>query len=1078
MAELNIESYKASGIYFIETYNNRNYNFPLVTGRLVIGSSKNGLINAAMSLNSTNDVNRTYGDDDITLESKGSFFHQTLKTALLEGPVYGLNVLPVDLLNDKDSYKNKDRSNFTIFNTEPAISTGGDLFSDVTYEKVYSKDAPIKDFYNRQRFWLASDEKLTDVKNKIYDSNIASNSLISLVNLSKKDITVFIKKADLLGYDITVQEWYSLKYKNAIIPSFLHPDDLISDYFVDVIVIEGNWTNYSQLSRDPIYGNYFDKNGLIVEKINNFLISNSVKIITRVTGSLIPDLTDNNGNNISIDRLFNNKYALTELILGLDKEKINSINLSESEYNSDTSSVSSQRIDLVGHGLYEKDTNNDTSDYNTIDDGTNMAIDLLSYKYAASNLFKYDIESVTNLNNVSLGNVVYITGSTNKIYVYQNSKLYKAWKKGLIVDGCELKDANFEEPTTTTYLKIEGEYTTTGNNPIKYITIKAYTDVTLQTETSFTTSNTDFVTNETIFIYNDKIENITKKIEINKPFFYENGVLKVIKSNMTNEQLSDFLNYVKPGNYLLANTSNSRRRLLKIESVNKRQELPSISTPTLTNTITDDGNLADGTYYYVISAYDEQYWTQISDPITVDVSKNGTGKVTLTWSAPGTGNYKYKIYRGTASGTYDKVKEVTDTSFIDDGNTFDTFTGDIPSPPYDVYYINTQISYSSETNSINIDVNNDGNNNSILVQKSIFDYVPTISGVLLPKFVIREQLLPNGTAQRQEELIKFIFDSGLANAISDTETLDVKYIIDTYKGEITSSSKFYWGLIAAKHSKALAFVNDPSMKQFEKHTDPSFIETTTGLINTEYIVNGGNSSLNPSYLYQLPSYLYNGTPIETYMYFIGPEVLIRRNNKVLSVPPAVYASNVYMRRNKSSNKYGIPAAKNGIISEPNVVGLEYSFNNKERGLFETNGHNVIIRKRRVGTFIFTDNTAYYKIKSPLNSATNRDILITIEKGIDLLLFNYLYDYNTSITQIRVTLAIEQYLNGIIASGGIASASVTFDDSNNTNDIKSANIGLIDIVIGFEDGIHKFINRVSFSESDSGTSIDTTGFQLY
>jgi len=1080
MAELNIESYKASGIYFIEMFGNENYTFPLVSGRLLIGSSKTGLINAAISVSNPHDAVKIYGENDIYLESKGSYFHQTLKTALLEGPVYALNVLPVDLMNDNydgNNYKNKDRSGFTIFNLEPAISTGGSVFSDIEKERVYYKDAPIKDMFNRQRFWSASDDKLIDTKNNVFNNAIASTSLLNIANLSKKDVTVFILKANVIGYDLTIEEWYKMRYKNPTIPTFLNSDDLVSDYFVDVIVVSGNWTNYEQLSKDSVFGNYFTKNGLITEKINNFLQAGSVNVVSRTTGSLIPEFVDVTGNNISIDRLFNNLYPMTEMILAIDKEKMNGIDLSEDEFNSSASAYKTYRIDTVGHGLFEKDNNTTTPDYNTIDNDENIAIDMLSYQYTTKNKFKYNIETITDWDDAVLGHVYFKGNDYSEIRAYEDSKLYKLWKKGLLNNGIEILNDSYATPTTNTYLKVVGEYTTSGGTPIKYIVLKAYLDITLLTVSTFDVSNPNFATNKSLFLYDKNMSNISTVITTANDMIYNDGILEINEIDITSS-ISDFNEYIKSENYILTTTNEGRRRLMKIISVNSKKVYPDVSAPSnVAATAANGGTIADDTYYYSVAAFDGKYWSHISTEVEIDVSESDQGKVTLNWSAV-TGAIKYRIYRGTTSGTYDHYIDVLTNTLVDSGSNLLTFSGIVPEPPYKVYYIKLLASNNTSITTLNLDVNNTGSNTSILVQKPIYEHVPTINGKLIPKFTIREQLLPNGTAQRQQEIIQFVLDSGLANAISDTESIDIKYIIDTYKGEITPSSKFNWGLLAAKHGKALVFTNDPSMTQFESHTDPSFIESDSGLINVDYIVKGGNQSLNPSYSYSLPNYTYNGVPIGSYMYFIGPEILIRRNSKITSTVPSIYASNVYLRRSKSGDKFGIPAAKRGIISESDVVGVEYSFNDTERGLLETNGHNVIIRKRRIGTMIFTDNTAYYKVKSPLNSATNRDILITIEKGIDLILFNYLYSYNDSLVQIRVTTALEHYLNGIVSAGGLEFATVTFNDSNNTPEIKRNHIGLIDIVIGFKDGIHKFINKINFNSTDNGVEALPSGFLLF
>jgi len=984
MAEINFESYKASGIYFVEVYDNESYTFPLVSGRLLIGSSRIGPMNAAVSITGPQAKNRTFGNGDTYLENRGSYFHQALDTALLEGPVFGLNVIPVDLLDDDydgNNYQNKDRGNYSFFNLEPATVTAGIPFSHIENSPAYPKDAPVKNFYNRQRFWAATPEKLTTVKNTENAGTLIENSMFSIANLSKKDVTVFMQKANTIGYDITIQEWYSLRFVNPSIPSFLHPDDMVSDYFVDIIVIEGDWTNYHQLSGDSIYGQFFNRAGLEINKINDFLQLSTIKLINRSIGSLIPDFQDAGGNVVSVDRMFNNYYPITEMIVGLDVDKMENIDLNESDFNSSVATAGTYRIDTVGHGLYDVDTNtavdlaaNGTF---TIDDNTNTIIDYLSYKSPTSSYFQYNLIGYADTNDGAIDEVVYDTDDTDIVTIraYQNSKLYKAWKLGFIKNGIKILDSEYgagTSPTNTTYLKVSGPNETVTTQPLKYITLQAYTDASLSSLSNFKLSNPDILTNLSLYLHNTDLSEHFAIISTNATPVYEDGILTVISTNLVDEDV--FNEFVQTGNYMLAKTLSGRRRVLKILS----------------------------------------------------------------------------------------ITSVTDSS--------DTI-------PITTYSIEIQPTYGGNVDGIEMDYNDDGSNTSLFVQKDITEYITAVTGVHLPAFILREQLMPNNSALRQQEIMKFVFDSGLSKAISDIETLDIRYIVDTYQGEITASSKYYWGLLGAHHGKTLVFVNDPSMKQFEENTDPSFINPSTGLISTKYITEGGNRTINPSYLYSLPNNSYNGVPIGTYMYFVGPNMIIRRNGKTLSVPPAVYASNVYVRRNKSGNKYGIPAVKRGIIGEPEVVGVEYTYDNTDRGLMETNGHNIIVRKRRVGTMIFTDNTAYYRVQSPLNSANNRDLLVTIEKAIDLILFNYLYDYNDAVVQIRIKAAIGHYLQSIVAGGGLAYADVIMDGSNNTSEIIKQNVGLIDVRIGFKYGIHKFINRISFSESQDGLKASSSGFQL-
>lgn len=86
------------------------------------------------------------------------------------------------------------------------------------------------------------------------------------------------------------------------------------------------------------------------------------------------------------------------------------------------------------------------------------------------------------------------------------------------------------------------------------------------------------------------------------------------------------------------------------------------------------GALADDTYYYVISGVDAHGEGKISNEATVVVSgQSGAGSVELNCTAlPDI--LKYRVYRGTASGTYGGYYETDTLPFTDTGAAFDGTT--------------------------------------------------------------------------------------------------------------------------------------------------------------------------------------------------------------------------------------------------------------------------------------------------------------------------------------------------------------------------------------------------------------------
>ena len=120
---LNLNNYKSSGVYTVEIDQSQGLSLPLTTGRLIIGSSRQGPFNTIVLINDLRTLQSVYGDKDTQLEKQGSYFHRTIEVALREGPVFAMNVLPLD--TDTDVEANEDQAKFTTFNTE-ASSTNED----------------------------------------------------------------------------------------------------------------------------------------------------------------------------------------------------------------------------------------------------------------------------------------------------------------------------------------------------------------------------------------------------------------------------------------------------------------------------------------------------------------------------------------------------------------------------------------------------------------------------------------------------------------------------------------------------------------------------------------------------------------------------------------------------------------------------------------------------------------------------------------------------------------------------------------------------------------------------------------
>jgi len=982
MAErrINLNNYKSSGVYTVEIDQSENVALPLTSGRLVVGSSRVGPFNTIVLVNDLRTLKSVFGEIDPKLEKSGGYFHRSVEVALREGPVFALNVLPLD--TETDIVLNMDKAYFTTFNTESSSNNqdGNPL------------ERPIVNFFNKRRLWFADAEELNGTKNiangddfisnpgGFGNTSIASNKLLSFVNTGKANTTVWVRRAATTGFDITAKEWYTTIGAGSEIefPSYVHKDDFISDYMVEVMMVGGNWTNYLKLSKDPIYKQFFDESGLIDEKSSDFFALREIKVISRTIGCMIPDFIDQTGNSISIDRLVNRIFPTTGIMCAIDADKLDLIDLDNESFND--VEVDTHRVDLVGHGYDELAYSADDGGFDK--DGVaapiTPLIDVLSYCKPADKILIFEAPTADTISEatflagtgIALGETRVITGGTyTYIIAMEDSKLYESYKKGFVRNGDIVADS---VGPTNNYLKIEDELTVNVlGNDLKYIKVLAYSDITLINGTNI--NNYTNGANEYIQVETVQSEEFKRTFDLTDTNFFVD--YSVTQPNVITLGINTLLvdnkaivdEFIKVNHYIKGKTiGDTRDRLLKIISVTSSQTL---------------------------------------------------------------------------------------------------------SPDRLEYVITTMAPSVDEISGI------DATGNEIQVYKGVSNFVGELRGQYLKGFKVRDSLLPNGTAARQSEILSYLFDyTSIPQALAGKEVIDFRYVVDTYEGEISSSSKYYLSKICALHGQSMALLNAPSIKQFEKSVDPSFIDTTNKLLAARHIATGGDLGLNPSFTFKFAEEDVNGVPLSSYSMFNFPNLIIRNGNRNISVPPAAYISNLYVRKFKNGQPFLIVAGgKRGVITDPELVGVEYELTDEDRDYLEPIGHNLIVKRRGFGTLLFSNNTAYQRINSALNNAHVRDNLSTIERDLARILFNFLFDFNDAITRLRVKTIVENYLDAVVNARGLSSYSVIFDSSNNGGEVIENNAAIIDVIVDFPRGIHKFINRITITRVGGGLSSESTGF---
>lgn len=348
--------YKRPGI-FIEEIDSSIIELPVqdVLVNLVPGFSKKGPFNTPIYVTNPVDFTAIFGEDDRRLENKGSFFHKTVKQMLKNGPVWALNLLSTNPNRDKVDWQ--------------SISVSSKYLNGDVKRSAYES------FFNRQSFWERDTDAFLNVVKASNYGVVDNNRLFHITNMGDKDITVFMFKSNITGFDVTAEEWYGDRTK---VPSYIEYRDWVSDYMITVVVLNGDWSDYKTLSNDPTFGKYFNKNGLMKTQINGFLNERTVSVSAKYDVSLIPYFKDLNNRDMYIKSIINNNTDKTGLFCTYNEDS-----LLEADFKLGN-------IDIIGDVIVGDDVD---------------SIKFMSYETLLKEEIKYSQKYLDSSNNVITNNI-------------------------------------------------------------------------------------------------------------------------------------------------------------------------------------------------------------------------------------------------------------------------------------------------------------------------------------------------------------------------------------------------------------------------------------------------------------------------------------------------------------------------------------------------------------------------------------------------------------------------------------------------------------------------------------------------
>ena len=298
------------------------------TMRLVVGYSEKGPFNNPVYIDNKQDFISLFGNINKRLEKKGVFFHRLALQALSAGPILALNLKPFNATGEEGTQEQVGYVSFDpcdVVNAQP-----------LNVEKM-----DVLKLFDRNRFWkINSDDLVEKVKEDSIDDTA---KYINIVATDVRDLScsIFVRKCNdstVRSYNVSIRDWY--KNLNEEMPEYLegHEDDLVKDYFAEVYVFRGEFTE--SLTRG-VLSKYFDESGCLKTDCKNVFgdVTDALQALATdensncigiYRGCLLPYFKDNNGNYISLDILFNSDKENHKMVMKLNDSEIYDI-LNEGE---------------------------------------------------------------------------------------------------------------------------------------------------------------------------------------------------------------------------------------------------------------------------------------------------------------------------------------------------------------------------------------------------------------------------------------------------------------------------------------------------------------------------------------------------------------------------------------------------------------------------------------------------------------------------------------------------------------------------------------------------------------------------
>ena len=206
---------KAAGVYSLIIDNTQRAQVvETATLRLVPINVPYGPVNSLVYINRRDfaGLEKVYGSIKARDERKGNFSIRMCRHMLEAGPIVVMNMRTFD--------DTKDKAGFIPCSTRIAETNG-------TLDKV-----PYTKLLNTSRLWYPVSKRL---------KSLAPKNLLCFANTGSQNMSIYVRKADVKGYDITLKEYFT--NRGIELPEYVNPMDLVKDTFLDVYVFRTDFSN-------------------------------------------------------------------------------------------------------------------------------------------------------------------------------------------------------------------------------------------------------------------------------------------------------------------------------------------------------------------------------------------------------------------------------------------------------------------------------------------------------------------------------------------------------------------------------------------------------------------------------------------------------------------------------------------------------------------------------------------------------------------------------------------------------------------------------------------------------------------